>query len=124
MKGLGVSRHLLVGVTSGTKIFRALANFNIIGPPISEILPTPLIAITKGQWQQSIRDILGFLKYRRNWLLSACAYSNGRQETMCLIKSMRLTASVRLIERTWALRAGPSTACVTKMSKIVTLWRV
>ena len=31
---------------------------------------------------------------------------------MRLIKSMCLTASVRLIERTWALRAGPSTACV------------
>ena len=53
--------------------------------------------------------------YRRNWLLSACAYSNGQQETMRLIKSMRLTASVRLIERTWALRAGPSTACVTNV---------
>ena len=34
--------------------------------------------------------------YRRNWLLSACAYSSRRQETMCLIKSMRLTGSVRL----------------------------
>ena len=34
---------------------------------------------------------------------------------MRLIKSMRLTASVRLIERTWALRAGPSTACVTNV---------
>ena len=53
--------------------------------------------------------------YRRNWLLSTCAYSNGQQETMRLIKSMRLTASVRLIERTWALRAGPSTACVTNV---------
>ena len=50
--------------------------------------------------------------YRRNWLLSARAYSNGQQETM------RLTASVRLIERTWALRAGPSTVCVTSV-KIV-----
>ena len=49
------------------------------------------------------------VQYRRNWLLSACAYSNGQQETM------RLTASVRLIERTWALRAGPSTACVTSV---------
>ena len=47
--------------------------------------------------------------YRRNWLLSACTYSNGQQETM------HLTASVRLIERTWALRAGPSTACVTNV---------
>ena len=47
--------------------------------------------------------------YRRNWLLSACAYSNGQQETMCL------TASVHLIERTWALRAGPSTVCVTNV---------
>ena len=37
--------------------------------------------------------------FRRNWLLSACAYSNRRQETMRLIRSMRLTASVRLIER-------------------------
>ena len=53
--------------------------------------------------------------YRRNWLLSACAYSHGQQETMRLIKSMRLTASVRLIERTWALRAGPSTVCVTNV---------
>ena len=34
---------------------------------------------------------------------------------MRLIKSMRLTASVRLIERTWALRVGPSTACVTNV---------
>ena len=34
---------------------------------------------------------------------------------MRLIKSMRLTASVRLIERTWALRAGPSSACVTNV---------
>ena len=33
------------------------------------------------------------LEYRRNWLLSACAYNNGQQGTM------RLTASVRLIER-------------------------
>ena len=39
------------------------------------------------------------IRYRRNWLLSACAYSNRRQETMRLIRSMRLTASVRLIER-------------------------
>ena len=33
---------------------------------------------------------------------------------MRLIKSMRLKASVRLLERTWALRAGPSTACFVK----------
>ena len=38
-------------------------------------------------------------KYRRNWLLSACAYNNGQQGTMRLIKSMHLTANVRLIER-------------------------
>ena len=38
-----------MGVTSGTKIFRALrahyAIINIICPPISEILPTPLTII-------------------------------------------------------------------------------
>ena len=28
---------------------------------------------------------------------------------------MRLIKSMRLIERTWALRAGPSTACVTNV---------
>ena len=56
---------------------------------------------------------IGKVSYRRNWLLSACAYSHGQQEIMRLIKSMRFTASVRLIERTWALRAGPSTACIT-----------
>ena len=39
------------------------------------------------------------LTYRRNWLLSACAYSSRQKETMRLIKSMRLTASVCLIER-------------------------
>ena len=49
--------------------------------------------------------------YRRNWLLSAHAYSNGQQETI----GMHLTASVRLIERTWVLRAGPATACVTSV---------
>ena len=32
-------------------------------------------------------------KYRRHWLLSACAYKNEQQGNMCL------TASVRLIER-------------------------
>ena len=31
-----------MGVTSGTKIFRVLRYINIICPPISEILPTPL----------------------------------------------------------------------------------
>ena len=39
------------------------------------------------------------LKYRRNWLLSTYAYNNRRQETRRLITSMRLTASVCLIER-------------------------
>ena len=28
---------------------------------------------------------------------------------------MRLTVSVHLIERTWALRAGPSTVCITNV---------
>ena len=46
--------------------------------------------------------------YCRNQLLSTCAYNNG---TMRLIKSMRLTASVRLIERAQALKVGPSTTC-------------
>ena len=41
------------------------------------------------------------LQYRKNWLLSACAYSSRRQDTM------RLTASVRLIKRALASKAGP-----------------
>ena len=36
--------------------------------------------------------------YRRNWLLSACAYNTRQQENMRLIKSMRLTGSMRLIK--------------------------
>ena len=36
--------------------------------------------------------------YRRNWLLSACAYSTRQQENMRLTKSMRLTGSMRLIK--------------------------
>ena len=47
--------------------------------------------------------------YRRNWLLSAWAYNNEQQGNMRLIKSMRLTASVCLIElRHW--RRGHSTS--------------
>ena len=61
---------------------------------------------------------MNLVRYRRNWLLSACAYSNGQQETMRLIKSIRLTAIVRLIERTWALRAG-HLPCALQVSKIV-----
>ena len=67
------------------------------------------------QSDHSICNNYDIIYYRRNWLLSACAYSHGQQEAMRLIKSMRLTASVCLIERTWALRAGPSTACVTNV---------
>ena len=37
--------------------------------------------------------------YRRRWLLSACANKIKKQGNMRLIKNMRLTASVRLIER-------------------------
>ena len=37
-------------------------------------------------------------RYRRNWLLSACAYNTRQQENMRLIKSMRLTGSMRLIK--------------------------
>ena len=37
--------------------------------------------------------------YRRNWLLNTYTYNNGQQGNMRLIKSMRLTANVRLIER-------------------------
>ena len=36
--------------------------------------------------------------YRRNWLLSACAYNTRQQENMRLTKSMRLTGSMRLIK--------------------------
>ena len=36
--------------------------------------------------------------YRRNWLLSACAYNIRQQENMRLTKSMRLTGSMRLIK--------------------------
>ena len=39
------------------------------------------------------------MPYRRRWLLSACAYKNEQQGNMRLIKNVRLTASVRLIER-------------------------
>ena len=39
--------------------------------------------------------------YRRNWLLSACAYSSWQQDTM------HLTASVCLIEWAWESKAGP-----------------
>ena len=62
-----------------------------------------------------LKHVSKIYEYRRNWLLSACAYSNGQQETVRLIKSMRLTASVHLIERTWVLKARPSTACVTSV---------
>ena len=41
---------------------------------------------------------LGFRNYRRNWLLSACAYNTQQQENMRLIKSMRLTGSMCLIK--------------------------
>ena len=37
--------------------------------------------------------------YCRRWLLSTCAYKNEQQGNMRLIKNMRLTASVCLIER-------------------------
>ena len=37
-------------------------------------------------------------KYRRNWLLSACAYNTRQQENMRLTKSMRLIGSMRLIK--------------------------
>ena len=60
-------------------------------------------------------------RYRRNWLLSACAYNNRRQETMRLIRSMRLTASVRLIERAYASKAGPLTSCVSRCWTFVTV---
>ena len=43
----------------------------------------------------SVAACLNFVCYFL--LFSACAYSNGQQETMRLIKSMRLAASVRLI---------------------------
>ena len=36
--------------------------------------------------------------YRRNWLLSACAYNTRQQENMRLTKSMCLTGSMRLIK--------------------------
>ena len=120
-------------VTQHTKCFKSLPNKVILNSirfvdkcrnrPVTsgQELPQP----TPPPPPPTTTTICGQCAYRRNWLLSACAYSNSQQETMCLIKSMRLTASVRLIERTWALWAGPSTACVTKlMSKIVTLWRV
>ena len=42
--------------------------------------------------------IMDLLQYRRNWLLSACAYNTWQQENMCLTKSMRLTGSMRLIK--------------------------
>ena len=42
---------------------------------------------------------INYSHYRRRWLLSACAYKNEQQGNMRLIKNMRLTASVRLIER-------------------------
>ena len=61
------------------------------------------------------------ISYRRNWLLSACAYNNRRQETMHLIRSIRLTASVRLIERAYASKAGPLTSCVSRCWTIVTV---
>ena len=51
-------------------------------------------------------SIVNVMKYRRNWLLSACAYNNGRQGTRRLIKSMRLTVSVCLIERAWQRKGG------------------
>ena len=51
-------------------------------------------------------------KYRRNWLLSICAYSNRRQETMRLIKSMRLTVSVSVLGIEGG--ASPSTSCVSR----------
>ena len=34
-------------------------------------------------------------KYRRNWLLSACAYNTRQQENMRLTKSMRLIKSAK-----------------------------
>ena len=45
-------------------------------------------------------------RYRRNWLLSACAYSNGQQETM------RLTASVRLIKTMRLTTSFYGTMCI------------
>ena len=43
--------------------------------------------------------------YRRNWLLSACAYNTQQQESMRLTKSMRLTGSMRLIKSArWGVR--------------------
>ena len=41
---------------------------------------------------------LSLMLYRRNWLLSVCAYNTRQQENMRLTKSMRLTGSMRLIK--------------------------
>ena len=44
-----------------------------------------------------IHKKIGIAIYRRNWLLSACAYNMRQQENVRLTKSMRLTGSMRLI---------------------------
>ena len=36
------------------------------------------------------------MTYRRNWLLSACAYNTRQQENIRLTKIIRLTGSMRL----------------------------
>ena len=61
-------------------------------------MPPP---VQKAQVQHGIKNILykPFKRYRRRWLLSACAYKNEQQGNMRLIKNMCLTESVRLIER-------------------------
>ena len=45
-----------------------------------------------------VLHIVHVVVYRRNWLLSACAYNMRQQENMRLTKSMRLTGSMRLIK--------------------------
>ena len=46
----------------------------------------------------SLYKLKASVTYRRNWLLSTCAYNTRQQENMRLTKSMRLTGSMRLIK--------------------------
>ena len=67
-------------------------NAHIHLPPSGSVAKLDL-----GTWRLQ-RLSLARINYRRNWLLSTCAYNTRQQENMRLIKSMHLTGSMRLIK--------------------------
>ena len=67
---------------------------------VTHIYSVPLHCALQNGMNLYSNYVKAVLSYRRNWLLSACAYNTRQQENniMCLIKSIRLTGSMRLIK--------------------------